>query len=61
MMAKVMSMLGFGKQRHHAEDDLDEIDVKIQEQRQLARLAKSELIATVFNTVADDARRAGRR
>jgi hypothetical protein len=60
MMGKVLSMLGL---RHITEDDhrVEELDRRIQQERQLARLARSELVENVFQTVADDARRSRSR
>lgn len=52
MMGKVLDMLGFRNRREEAAA-IKELDRKIQEQRQLTRLAKSELIENVFQGLSD--------
>lgn len=60
MMGKVLELFGF--KRINLDAEMRELDRKIEEQRQLARLAKSELIENVFQGLADDiARGAGRQ
>lgn len=60
MMEKVLDMLGF--KRVNLDREMRELDRQILEQRQLARLAKSELIENVFQGLSDDiARGAGRQ
>lgn len=60
MMGKVLGMLGI--KFRDVGQEMRELDRKIQEQRQLARLAKSELIENVFQGLSEEvARGAGRQ
>lgn len=60
MMSRVLEKLGI--KFRDVGQEMRELDLKIQEQRQLARLAKSELIENVFQGLSDDvARGAGRQ
>jgi hypothetical protein len=59
MMDKVWAMLGF--KRRDVGREMVELDRKIEEQRLLARLAKSELIENVFQGLSDEVARGAER
>jgi hypothetical protein len=59
MMDRVLAM--FRIKRRDVGQEMIELDRKIEEQRQLARLAKSELIENVFQGLSDEVAKGAER
>ena len=58
MMGKVLAMFGFSETTKEPDRRLVELDVQIQTEKRLARLAKSELIENLFQQASDEVRHA---